>query len=135
VDALTGGHTEKEPGNVRRFVVLSCLTVFSCALAQASARAQPMSDPMRPPAVAESASATPGAGAPATPRLQAVITSPRRKLALIDGSVVPLGGAVRNGTLAGVSDSLAVLKKNGDRDVLLMHPNIATKPATRLELP
>lgn len=48
---------------------------------------------------------------------------------------MPLGGAVRNGTLAGVSDSLAVLKKNGDRDVLLMHPNIATKPATRLELP
>jgi hypothetical protein len=41
--------------------------------------------------------------------------------------VVPLGAAVRDGTLAGVSDSVAVVKKNGERDVLLMHPNIDKK--------
>lgn len=79
---------------------------------------------MRPP------NATAGAhGAPVASGLRAVITSPGRKLAVIDGAVVPLGAPVRDATLTGVSDSLAVLQKNGERDVLLMHPNIDKKPA------
>lgn len=76
---------------------------------------------MRPPGTVSpgiQTSASAGRG------LQAVITSPQRKLAVIDGSVVPLGANVRDGTLSGISDSVAVVKKNGDRDVLLMHPNI-----------
>lgn len=87
---------------------------------------------MRPPgaSAAGSDAAIAGPG-----QLQAVITSPRRKLAVIDGIVVPLGAAVGDAKLAGVSDSIAVLRKNGDRDVLLMHPNISKKPATRRELP
>jgi hypothetical protein len=79
-----------------------------------------MSDPMRPPGAGATASAAPSP----TGGLQAVITSPQRKLAVIDGSVVPLGANVRDGTLTGLSDSVAVVKKNGDRDVLLMHPRI-----------
>jgi hypothetical protein len=63
--------------------------------------------------------------------LRIVITSPQRKLAVIDGAVVPLGAAVRKATLAGVSDSVAVLRKNGDSDVLLMYPNIDKRPSRR----
>ncbi len=85
---------------------------------------------MRPPAL--TAAGIAGGAAPQS-RLQAVITSTHRKLALIDGSVVPLGAAVGEATLAGVSDSIAVLRKNGERDVLLMHPNIEKKPASRRE--
>jgi MSHA biogenesis protein MshK len=107
---------------VRRIIAL---LFVACALAQTPARAQSMNDPMRPP------DASGAAGAPSSSGLQAVITSPRRKLALIDGAVVPLGAAVRGATLAGVSDSMAVLKKNGARDVLLMHPNIDKRPARR----
>jgi len=84
-----------------------------------------MQDPMRP----STASGATGAGAPASAGLQAVITSSRRKLAVIDGAVVPLGAPVRDATLAGVGDSLVVLEKDGERDVLLMHPNIDKKPA------
>ena len=100
-----------------------------CALAHAGARAQPMNDPMRPPDApgAESAQARAAAGF----GLQAVITSPRRKLAVIDGAVVPVGASVRGARLAAVSDSLAVLRKDGERDVLLMHPEIEKKPARR----
>jgi hypothetical protein len=60
-----------------------------------------------------------------------VITSPQRSLALIDGVVVPLGAPVKNSTLSSVSDSLVVLRKNGERDVLLMHPDIHKQPARR----
>jgi hypothetical protein len=96
-------------------------------LAQADARAQGMNDPMQPPGVSTgSALATAKAGG-----LQAVITSPGRNLALIDGVVVPLGAPVKGGTLASVSDSVVVLRKNGERNVLLMHPDIDKKPARR----
>jgi len=101
-----------------------------CALAQgeafAQARGDQMRDPMRPP----DAPASTGAQA-RTSGLQAVITSPTRKLAVIDGAVVPVGAPVRDARLSGVSDSLAVIDKDGDRDVLLMHPNIDKKPTRR----
>lgn len=80
---------------------------------------------MRPPGA--SATAATAVAAPAS-GLQGVLTSTRRKLALIDGAVVPLGAPVRDATLAGVADSLAVLKKNGERDVVFMYPNIDKKP-------
>jgi hypothetical protein len=63
--------------------------------------------------------------------LQVVITSPGRNLALIDGVVVPLGAPVKGATLSSVSDSVVILRKNGERDVLLMHPDIDKKPARR----
>jgi MSHA biogenesis protein MshK len=111
---------------VRKVIGFSAAIALACALAQSGARAQTLKDPMRPADAAPASSGTPAAAAP---RLQAVITSPTRKIAVIDGAVVPLGAAVRDGTLAGVSDSGAVLGKNGERNVLLMHPNIDKRPS------
>jgi hypothetical protein len=112
---------------VRQLAVLLCF-VASCVLAQTAARAQPMSDPMQPPGARGAAG-----GRAAAPRdgLQAVITSPTRNLAVIDGVVVSVGAPVRGATLSAVSDSVAVLRKNGERDVLLMHPGIDKKPSRR----
>ena len=81
---------------------------------------------MRPPQARDESAAP---SRPAGAGLQVVITSPERNLAVIDGAVVPLGGEIRGGKLGGVSDSLAVVRKNGERDVLLMHPNIDKRPA------
>ena len=92
-------------------------------------RAAALDDPMRPPDAVPSASGP--VSAPSMSGLQIVITSPQRKLAVIDGAVVPLGAPVRKATLAGVSDSVAVLRKNGDSDVLLMYPNIDKRPSRR----
>lgn len=99
---------------------------------QGTAHSQGLIDPMQPPAAAVSPTTT-AAGTPAQSGLQGVITSPGRKLALIDGQVVPLGEAVRQGTLSGLSDGTAVVRKNGERDVLLMHPDIDKRPARRSE--
>ena len=94
-----------------------------------SALAQPLTDPMRPPNVAASA---PSAGKPSSAPIgvQVIITSQERKVAVIDGKVVALGGTVRDGKLVGLTDTSAVLEKSrsGERDVLLMHPNIDKKP-------
>lgn len=105
--------------------------VWCVFFAQSGARAQALNDPMRPPEA--SGALAPGAATSSGSGLQAVITSPRRKLAVIDGRVVPLGAPVRGSTLDNVSDSVAVLKKNGERNVLLMHPQIDKKPARRSE--
>lgn len=102
-----------------------------CVLTQGGLRAQTLNDPMRPPEA--SGALAPGAATSTVSGLQAVITSPRRKLAVIDGTVVPLGAPVRGSTLDNVSDSVAVLKKDGERNVLLMHPQIDKKPARRSE--
>jgi hypothetical protein len=113
---------------VRQLAVLLCFVV-SCALAQTDARAQPMSDPMQPPGARGAAGdARPGA---TRGGLQGVITSPTRNLAVIDGVVVNVGAPARDGTLSSVTDSIAVLRKNGERDVLLMHPGIDKRPSRR----
>jgi hypothetical protein len=111
--------------------MLISVAVAVCVLAQGDLRAQAFNDPMRPPDT--SGALAPGSATSSSSGLQAVITSPGRKLAVIDGAVVPLGAATRGGTLDGVSDSVAVLKKNGERNVLLMHPQIDKKPARRSE--
>jgi len=117
---------KRETGDMRH-IGFSWLVALPCALAQGYACAQAMQDPMRP-SDAPSGSAAPASSAPA---LQAVITSPGRKLAVIDGNIVPLGASVRGSTLANVNDSVAVLQKDGARDVLLMHPDIDKKPSKR----
>ena len=114
-----------ENGHVRKVIGISAAIALACVLAQSETRAQGLHDPMRPPG----ARAAGSGAASAASGLQVVITSPGRKLAVIDGAVVPLGAAVRDGTLAGVSDSAAVLGKNGERNVVLMHPNIHKRPA------
>jgi len=101
-----------------------------CFAAGGAAHAQGgiLVDPMRPANATEAApSGQRNAGASGA-GVQVILTSPERKLALIDGNVVPLGGDARGGTLVGLSDTGAVLHKDGSRDVLLMHPAIDKKP-------
>jgi hypothetical protein len=83
-----------------------------------------MLDPMRPPQARDEAAApsrSAGAG------LQVIISSPQRKLALIDGRMVAPGGSARDGTVVELRDSAVVLRKNGAFDVLSMHPAIEKK--------
>jgi hypothetical protein len=109
-------------------LLLSLCTAIACGFAHGEALAQPMSDPMRP---ADARKDEARDAAPSGPVLQVVITSPHRKLAVIDGAVVRVGDPVRGGKLAAVSDSLAVVDKSGDRDVVLMHPGIDKRPARK----
>jgi hypothetical protein len=122
------GDEEDEAGHVLKVIALSLVLALPCAVAQGDARAQPVSDPMRPAGIVSAEGAAAGI---ASSGLQAVLISTKRKVAVIDGSVVPLGSTVRDSTLSGISDSGAVLKRNGGWDVLLMHPGIEKKPARR----
>jgi MSHA biogenesis protein MshK len=108
--------------------VLTLTLALGCA-PSAHGQEEILADPMRPATHSPAAAAD---AAPAESGVQVILTSPQRKLAVIDGKVVRLGGDVREGTLVGLSDAGAVLKKNGGRDVLLLHPGIDKRPARKL---
>ena len=75
--------------------------------------------------------AAPQAGTAPASMLQGVLTSPGRKFALINGVAVPVGGVLRDGRLVELTESSAVLEKNGQREVLRMYPYIEKKPIRR----
>jgi MSHA biogenesis protein MshK len=95
-----------------------------------AAHAQALSDPMRPPSAAASAGAAAPAAAPAL-RLQSVLISPGRKLAVIDGITVPLGGTVDGARLVAIRESEVVLQKGAERETLKLNPGVQITPVPR----
>ena len=89
---------------------------------------QSLSDPTRPP----NAGGAPGQGdADTSPTvLQSVLISPGRKLAVINGAVVPLGGKVGEATLAGISETQVVLKYSDRTEVIKLLGGIERIPVT-----
>lgn len=98
----------------------------ACAIAvawPAAGYVQELTDPTRPP----SAAAVAGAAAeapPQGPRLESVLLSPGRKLAVIDGTVVALGGKFGQATLVRVTETEVVLKSGEETQVLKLYPAI-----------
>jgi len=118
--------------SLRTTAACACLVLAPLAYAQA------LSDPTRPPAaaaVAPDAIPAPG-GAQASPqisRLQSVLIAPGRRIAIIDGVTVPLGGKLGDATLIRLSETEAVLRKGGETEVLKLLPGIERKFVKRAE--
>ncbi len=95
-------------------------------LAPLPVMAQGFADPTRPPGViADSAeSAAAGSG----PVLQSVMLSPTRKVAVISGEMVVLGGRYGGAQLVKLSETEAVLKSGNELVVLKLHPQVDKKP-------
>ena len=113
----------------RRFC--SLLTGFAAAqaiVAQAAAAPpqEALADPTRPPFSA------PGLGADqapaAGPELQSVLISPTRKVAVIDGQTVPLGGRFRDATLTRITEAGVELHNGSRIEVLKLYPQAVKKP-------
>jgi MSHA biogenesis protein MshK len=89
------------------------------------AHAQPLADPTRPPNVVQGAAAA--EEAPAN-QLQSVLLSPTRKLAVINGETVPLGGKYRDATLVRITATEVVLKSGTQTETLKLFPGVEKKP-------
>lgn len=121
------GNTKNGIRTTQRHLRKCLLT--SLLMGLGAAQAQPLVDPMRPAEISRQApSREPRVREPG---VRVILTSPGRSLAVIDGKVVAVGEEVRGGRLVGLSDSAAVLRKDGGRDVLLMHPSIDKRPPSR----
>lgn len=90
------------------------------------AAAQVLTDPTRPPGgLAESAESVASGG----PVLQSVMLSPSRKIAVISGEMVALGGRYGSSRLVRLSESEAVLKNGADMTVLRLYPLVEKRAA------
>ena len=99
--------------------------IFAAAvlLASVPVQAQALNDPMRPPQV----SAERQTEAAASSRLQSVLISPTRSVAVIDGRAVRLGEQVGDAKLVAISPSEVTLQRGRERRTLRLHPGIEKK--------
>ena len=102
------------------------LALFLGVMTAGVAAAQGFSDPTRPPGgQAESADAV----GPGGPVLQSVMLSPSRKVAVISGEMVVLGGRYGAAKLVRLTETEAVLKNGADVTVLRLHPLVEKRAA------
>ena len=107
--------------------LLGCALVGSAYSAPGAA--QDLGDPMRP------ARASPEAGdvLAAESRLRSVILSSERKLALIDGQLVALGGKVGDAVLVRIGVADVTLKRGEQYETLHMYPGVQRRARTAPE--
>jgi len=106
---------------------LLAMLVFTVPAVQAQTQA--LGDPTRPP----------GAGAwsnspeevPAGKQLQSVLLSGGRKLAVIDGTMVPLGGMLGDARVIKITETEVVLKTGEETETLKLFPGIDKQPVKR----
>ncbi len=109
------------PGALAAFVLLA---------ASAGSHAQALVDPTRPPN-ASAASAPAGAAGPAAMQLQSVLISPGRKVAVINGETVLVGGHFGDATLVRIEATRVTLRRGDELEVLGMYTGIEKKTVRR----
>ena len=88
--------------------------------------AQDVQDPTRPPVQLQETVA--GEPLSTGPVLQSVLISPTRKIAMIDGVAVRLGGKVGTQTLVKMTETEVVLRQGRTVQILKLHPDFEKKP-------
>jgi MSHA biogenesis protein MshK len=107
--------------------LLMLMGIAACA----AAWGQGLSDPTRPPGSTNEAS--PAAGSEeltSGPRLQSVLIAQGRRVAVINGTTVSLGGMVGDAKVMKISETEVVLRRGQETEVLKMYPGIE-KQATK----
>jgi MSHA biogenesis protein MshK len=87
-----------------------------------------LSDPTRPPSAASAAGA-PDAAQASHARLQSVLISPDRKLAMIDGRTVALGGRVGDATVVQITETQVTLRRGDELTTLRLYPGVVRRDA------
>lgn len=109
---------------MKTFMAMVTLVVAGYA---AGAVAQTLADPTRPPG----SLADGGTAVLSGPVLQSVMLSPGRKVAVISGEMVALGGRYGESRLVRLTENEAVLKNGGETTVLRLYPLVDKRSSTR----
>jgi MSHA biogenesis protein MshK len=96
--------------------------------AMPAAFAQGLADPTRPPAA--SMQGVPD-DAPAGRQLQSVLLSGGRKIAVIDGTMVALGGTLGDARVVRITETEVVLKTGNETETLKLYPSVDKQAAKR----
>ena len=88
-----------------------------------AAHAQPLTDPMRPPAFDSQGGPEAAQGS----RLQSTLLSHGRRLAIIDGQTVALGGKIGDATVVDITPTQVVLRRGSETEALQLLPGAEKK--------
>lgn len=117
---------------VKRLIGARLLCVLTAAAASHAAAAQAaLPDPTRPPAAGSAEGvAKPGAGQTtrSAHRLQSVLISPERKLAVIDGRTVFLGGRIDDALVVAITETGVTLRRGAQTETLPLNAGVQKKP-------
>jgi MSHA biogenesis protein MshK len=97
-----------------------------------SVGAAPFADPTRPPSASDSAPALPGAAAMG-PRLESVLIAPDRRVAVISGRQVPLGGKYGEGRVVRITETEVAIREGTTTQVLRLFPESEKRAKVRSE--
>lgn len=92
-------------------------------LACTAVQAAPFADPTQPPNAIPSGTEV-AKGAPEGPRLQSVLISPNRRIAVIGGQTVPLGGMYGTSKVVRISEGEVVLQDGQERQTLRLFTDV-----------
>jgi len=103
---------------------LLVLLVASIAAAASAAQGAPFADPMRPPSVVD----MPMEVATGGPRLESVLIAPDRRIAVINGQQVGVGGRVGAGEVVRITESEVQIRGADGIATLRLVPEFARRP-------
>jgi MSHA biogenesis protein MshK len=113
-----------------RLTAARLLCVLTAAAASGAATAQAgMRDPTRPPAAVSAEDATSGAAGRATSahRLQSVLISAERTLAVIDGRTVAIGGRIDDAVVVAITETAVTLRRGTQTETLPLYAGVEKK--------
>lgn len=99
------------------------------ALLAAGASAAPFADPTRPPVAGEETGS--GSSARSGLRLESVLLSPQRKLAVISGQEVRIGERFGDGRVVRISPTEVAIQRDGEIEVLQLFPDYQKRPEAK----
>ena len=110
---------------MKHHVVAALLFTAAAVLPAATAAAEVLADPTRPPASILRGSSTEAAvEAPARPVLQSIIITSRNRAAIIDDERVELHGRFRDAEVAQITETEVVLRSKSGIETLRMYPGV-----------
>ena len=115
---------------MRTIALLQTIGMALLVVSAATAAAQTLRDPTRPPGRTSKAEGVVVQGGFV---LQSILNSPQRKAAVINGKVVGPGESVDGFMLVAVAEDEAVLKKGSDVRRLRLYPSVVMKKIRQKE--
>lgn len=107
------------------------LLAAGLAFAAASAHAQALVDPTRPPNAPVGGDVSDAA--PGSSQLQSILIASNRKLAIINGTTVALGGMVGEAKVVKITETEVTLQKGDETEVLKLYPGVDKQPVKRAQ--
>ena len=112
-------------------IPLAVMCLGAAASMHAAHAQSKLNDPTRPPNVVAPGSGSDAVSQPAAApqRLESILISPSRRLAVIDGQTVTVGSKVHEATVVQIAETRVTLRQGADLKTLELYPGIDRQPA------